>query len=476
MDILCINNINVYPNKYPPKGTIIKEIKITDMIIWITKSQDIYYYTADNHPVSKYTSKTATYMLGHLFFIFQNLILPILNNDFEVLIVTNFIMGCKDFLKKYSYNSFKESINDPIISHFHYQNYLPVETSPFELSYFKHNISELKTKQLKLKKDTKNALNNFKDDFNLMCNNILIQIDKKLVKNSKETVKEDNGTQVEIIKDSVEIQTDKIDKKNTGIQTEKIEEKKVEIIDKKKKNKDIYISFTETEYMNFMKEQNELVKQAEEKGYQRYRQNFRSFVTSENLPPNHIHSILLASTMKNVQSAILAYHTNMAITCFRMSLVEPCQGKLKLKIPLFVEFWREVILPNIDSFRLDVFKILKMEWNNMITLFMDSKVSVNDNLLNILFGHYGTIIVSNTWDLQSYIPTFYLVLFRACGSIPALVGIINFYEENRNDKELNKKTQLPTDFEALYAMQESSKIIFDNKTLQKMFESQGLII
>jgi len=491
MDTLCINNITVYPGIKPPKGIVLRETKIDKMTIWITKCKNIYYTSSSEHPISQYNIQTATYLLSHLYFIFQNIICPTLDSEIEKNIVANFLQGIVEYLKKYSCNSYDESAHDPVIGFFHYQNLISIGVNPFALSYFKFNIKTIKYQHHTLKNNTKKLIDNFNTEFENMSKEILktIKVEKvveKIVEVEKvvekivevEKVVEKivekpvpNAWKVKsIMKKDISTQCELKNTQTIETQTEYVEE--VVKVDKKKKSKEPYMVFTEIEYMKFMKEQNDLIAKANEEGYQRYRSNFTSFVTKERLPACHLFNILNASDMNQVIAAITLYHISFTIGSFRMSFIDSGDGRVKVKIPLFVEFWRDIILPNISKMKGEIFQSLLVEWEEFSKKISMSKVKIKDTHLNILFGHYGTVILTNCWDLQSFVPTFYLMLLRGCKNICALMGMINFYEEKERNPKLNELFHLSKDFEKLYVDLGDGKddVEINNDVIRKLFK------
>jgi len=497
MDTLCINNVTIYPGIKPPKGIVHSEFKMENLTMWITKCKNLYFNSENPHPISKYGLSKPTYLLSHLFFIVRDIIFQQLEKEADINWANNFLFGCLEFLRVNSSNAYCESLEDPMITRIFLENYIAIPMNPLTISYFNFKSKSIKFQHHTLKNNVVKSFDKFNKDFQKMSNDILERIsenvtkekivveekivvkekiiiqevEKKITKENKEIqtmspnswkakpiIKSDISTQTLLNGNSIEIQVD--------IPIQKEETKIVETKSKKKKKEEI-IELTESEYARIMKEMKDQVSKAKEQGYLEYSKNFMKFVTSAKLPVAHLYNILKSSEADKAMDAILVFVIDLVSRNFRLSIIDEGYG-MKIKIPPFVRFWKEVIVPRIDDWAHPVFKILNQEWKLMENTLKESKVQIEDNKINILFGHYATIILTDCWDLQCFIPSFFNLILRRCRNIPFLIGIVTAIEDKPTIPIEQYKYNLANDFQLLYLLPSDRDIIESNREILKL--------
>lgn len=487
MDTLCINNIYVYPGIKPPKGIISREFILENITIWISKCNNIYFNCTNKHPMSGYGINESTYLLPHLFYLITNLVIPQDNEQKYSSLLNNFLQGCIEYMKIHSSNAYLESQNDPIISLFYYQVYMPILVNPYSLSFMKNNIQSIKYQHHTLKNKATKCFDNFKNDFEEMSKKIIDKInDKKIEKKDIEIQvsieKNDVNIQTNIVKNvwtkkSIETQTI-LDKKDITIQTDinkltdsliQTEIIQTEIIvnesikDNKKKKKKVKdeetYSFTEKEYALLMVKHKEDVEEARKDGYERYKKNFSGFVTESKLPPYHLYSILNASETDPVIDAIITFNLNFTVNQLRLGIIK-VSGRLSTIPAPFYSFWNEIIIPNKDRLDTKFFEILINEWDEMLGSIRNCKVKINPEHYDFIFEHFGIAIMTDCWDLQFCIPSFFNILFRKCRNIPVLFSMIN---SSKTKLSKEKKIELVRDFSLLYTIPSEKEILYDNR-------------
>lgn len=499
MDTLCINNITIYPGIKPPKGIVLKEVKIENFTLWITKCKNIYYFSESNHPIFKYGLNSPTYLLSHLFYIVRNAVFPYLETDIEKFVANNFLVGCLDYLKVNSANSYNEYLEDPVVgSIFFYEN-ISLPVNPMSLSYLRTELKTLKFKQHTLKTNFTKCFKNFSNELEEMKQNIISRLSLE-TKETKETSEAGTQTTMEkadnvwkmkaIVRKTTETQTDfvpleintqKIKKSSKSIQTENIVSSieiqtdivsktdfPEEIIPKKleskknKKTQDV-ITFTESEYAKIISDHKLDIEKAKKEGLDTYRGKFTLFVTKSKLPVHFLYEILTASDADKVYDAFLLYNMTFTTKNFILTLDQK-KDSFMTRVPKFCTFWKNLILPRISKMAHPIMKILEEEWKSLNISIENSKIKFSDDQFNILFGHYGTIILTESWDLQSHIPTFFLILFKKCRNIPILLGLVNIYYQSLLSKS-SMDRDLAQDFELLYSIPTEREILYVNRHL-----------
>ena len=490
METLCINNITIYPGIKPPKGIIMKEIKLEKITVWLTKCKNIYYLCEKEHPIGKYGVITSTYLLCHLFYLIKNAIIPSLENQNEILIFNNFLSGCYEYLRKYSYNAYNESFEDEILRLFYFDNYLPVSMHCFNLSFFNSQIKKVKYEHHTIKNNVKKTLFDFQNDFEEMVRNIVSKISVQKDEISEKPKMVEIATQVNFVenawkikptlKKTIETQTDfkKISKsvqtiienKSIEIQTDPIEETKVIINEtkvivnepkKKKKEKQEIFTFTEEEYAKMMSLHRKDVERAREESYEKYSKNFTNYVSEAKFSVKQLYNILLYSEPDKTYESIMIFNILFCANNFHLNILETKTGKIRISILPFMRFWRNIVLPVIDNLSHPLFGILSNLWQNLEITIKNSKIVIDDNHLNVLFGHYATIIQTEVWDLQSHMHPFFIFLFRRCRNISLFLGLIRSYEIRlKEGKDIPE--EFLKNFERLYTTLSERELLYLN--------------
>lgn len=445
MDILCLNNITIYADIIPPKQIIYKEYFLDNFTFWFSRCKNIYFTSTEKHPIHKYNN-SPTFMLSHLFFIVQNQIVPQATQECEIHLINLFLQGCLDYLKVNSSNSFEESQTDPIVGLIYYQNNINVVTNPLMISYVKSRIDNIKFQHTILKKNVSKMIKDFQANFESCSKNILDKI-------------------VPISQKSVVTQTEQKSTSETEIQTDVVSVPKNEecIKNTKKKGKkdQEIISFTEDEYAKLIASHKEDIEKTKTESIKNFKEHFINYITKTDLNKKQIYTVLTVSDPTNVCDAITLFLVYFVSKNFRISCISDT-GEMMTKVPPFIEFWREIILPNIEKMKHPIFKIINQEWLFFHKIISESGVKVLDFQVNIFFGHIATILITEFWDLQHLIPSFFNILFRRCRNIPLLISLLSGYEEYKKTGNIEIKKNILKDFELLYSVPSSREILMNN--------------
>ena len=486
MDTLCINNITVYSGIKPPKGIIMNEIDCENIKFWITKCKNFYYVSDSKHPISTYGATTSNYLVCHLFYIIKDVIIPKLKNPIEIELTNNFMYGCMEYLRTYSLNSYNESLEDPIITKFFCENFVPVYANPLSLSYFNCKVKNMKFKQHTLKNNITKMFDNFSKEFDSMSKVLMEKIKpepiEKIAKVDKEVqtsvITENVWKNKTILKKTVETQTipvkmnskaiqSNIEKETCSIdiQVDILIEKVPEVIiekKKKKKNEEL-ITFTENEYAKMMQAHKEDVEKARKEGLDKYKGKFTNYVSDSMLSVKELCNILSSTNSVTVAESLVMYFLILINKHFSLRVKQLPGGKCKKR--KFYEFWHTIVLPNIlKQSTHPVFILLREEWECFCGIVARSGINVLNHHFDVLFDHYSSVILSNCWDLQDYVPTFYLLLFRRCRNIPLLIGLISIFDEKiKKGISTEEKIEMYKSFEVLYTTPSEREILFKYK-------------
>lgn len=446
MDILCINNITIYEDIIPPKQIIYREYILDNFTFWFSRCKNIYFNCTEKHPIYKYKN-SPTFMLSHLFFIVQNQIVPQATQELEIHLINLFLQGCLDYLKTYSANSFEESQTDPIVGLVFYQNNINVITNPLMISYVKSRVDNIKFQHTILRKNVTKLIKDFMFCFENCSNNILRRLIP--VSSKSEEVQADLKFGKEI-----EMQTDEII-------IPKVEEIVVKNSKKKGKKDQEIISFTEDEYAKLISSHKEDIEKTKKESLKVFKENFLNYLTKTDLSKKQLYTVMTVSDPTVVCDSITLFLIYFISKNFRISCISET-GEMMTKVPPFVEFWREIILPNIEKMKHPIFKIINQEWEFFSKIVYGSGVKILDFQVNIFFGHIATILITEFWDLQHLIPSFFNILFRRCRNIPILISLLSGYEDFKRTGNIEIKKNILKDFELLYTVPSTREILFNN--------------
>lgn len=474
MNTICLNNITLYPNLEPPKGIIFREFKFKNpngVRVWITKCKNIYFLASSKHPISNYNSEHSTFILSHFVYILQDIISTLDPKSFEFGFFNNFMMYCLEYLKFNSSNSYRESQEDPIIKSVYFDFFLQVGVDPYLLSYLKSRIEDLEIENKMLKMEVKKDLSDFSKEINNCFSKISSQkfMDKLKIKpatsdcstmTDNPPLKKDKETQLNndhLSKRTIFTQTLTTSSNEIEIQTDPIREtretspKTTKKISKKKEKESVV--FTDKEYIELVKSHKDEIERIKNEIHKEIRTNIVDFLNKTPLTTAEITKILSNCENEKVIGALTSWNVMLVSGIFCHSLINktPCSEDVTdLHIPNFYEFWTGLIYPNIDKMKNPIFKILNEEWINFTQSIKESACNINSLQINIAFGIHSTNVYSNHWHKQTYMPGFFSVLLNCSRNVFVLLGLINVYYKNPNDR--STRLCILRDFQTLMCM------------------------
>jgi len=502
MNTICLNNITLYPNLEPPKGIIFREFKFKNpngVRVWITKCKNIYFLANNKHPISKYKSEQSTFVLSHFVYILQDIISTLDSKSFEFGFFNNFLMYCLEFLKYNSANSYRESQEDPIIKSIYFDFFLQVGVDPYLLSYLKSRVEDLEIENQLLKMEIKRDLSNFSNemnncfsklcaqkfmnnskiipttsDYSTMTDNHIIKKDKETQLNNDHLSKRRNFTQtISITTGEKEIQTDNIcEKRETS---PKIQKKN------SKKREEELVVFTDKEYFEIVKSHKEEIERVKNETEKDIRTKLSDFLQKSPITVAELTKILTSCENEKVIGALNAWNILLVSGIFCHSLITKnpiLEESRELNIPNFYEFWTGLIYPNINGMKNTIFRIIEEEWINFTQSIKESGTNINSFQINVAFGIYSTNVYSNQWHKQTYMPGFFSVLLNSCRNIFVLLGLINVFYKNPNDR--TTRICVLRDFQTLMCMPRDIDIlrkyrnIIDEPQLMEIIFDVGL--
>jgi len=501
MDTLCVNNITVYPGVIPPKPIILKELIInyneTEFIkIWLSKCKNIFYSSTPRHPIYNYNLNNPKFILCHLFYLLKSG--DFFQNDIELDIINKFLNGVIIYLRVNSGNCYQESMMDPIVKMFYLENYLPIEISPFGLSYLKAKISDIKIKNILLKENTKKSLSLFKIDFESMSkkiNSLFVNLPKKKMNFSTQTDKNvwqnKNVSPIHIssadfvtgnkqICKNKQVQT-YIPIRNIETQTDFIPEKETIIVEvpQKKKN-DAFMEFTEKQYKTLLKEHADSLDKSFKEGFDKCKKEEFEFLKTDKISFKQFAKISSVIDEYDVRRTAIAWSIFHTSNQFREVFKNPIISfDHQVRSPKFYEFWTNVVMPSISKMEHKLFQLLKYEWEQLNKIIKDSGYPLEPIHIDISFGIYSTMIIDCKWEKIILVPPFFMLLLMNCRNILILLAIIDIWHKEKERPHIKKC--LLRDFEVLLTLPNEKEILernrkfiqIDKEALEVIFDIRG---
>jgi len=495
MDSIRINNIVVYPKIKPKKEIILKKLNLKDNDIWIniyiTTCSNIYYFCSENHPIYIYENKNSLNILSHLYYILQYTSYQLIYNSIEYNIISSFLNNLFEHIRKYSKTAYEESQRDPIVNRLFNEFCLPIYASSFTLSRMKYKIDELKRDKLELKME----VNSIFEKINLEIQKIGNIVVKKSTKDSSSQTSPENYWKNKSLKKDIAVQSELSSKTTISIQTtisgEILSENSVETsnistqsenillknistqtdppdntqkIKKKNKEEDM-VTMTTSEYLNMMKEHNEIVKKTMSEGMNDIKNNYLKFFQKNPLDAIQLLKIFINTNQKVIIDTFYIWTMKNAFRNFHAELIINGGKKYEFVAP-FARFWTSVIMTNQQRFKNPIFKRLIDEWIDLMTAVIKGWADIKDLAIDIIFTYYMNNFSKKEYEKLTFMPSFFNLLIHSCRNINIFTEIIRMYARNVEDGCFVLENTI-SDLTLLFTIETPEDILSRNKHLLK---------
>jgi len=457
MDTLSIFNIVIYPELKPKNDIIVKKISQNlekEWInIYITKCRNIYYDCSKNHPIYKKTNHL--HILSHLFYIIKNLQSQISYPSVEYDVIYYFLNGSIEYFRIYSKEAYEESKKDEIVEKIYKEMYFPVNVGAFTLSKIKNNLNTIKKDHIDLKKDVKNIFEDLNNEFKKLNNIVFPKNEKKESSTQTQMAQQNVWLMKKKVDNSTQIQ---IEHNEFSSQTESIQwDIKDKSVSKKKKKEDDYVIMTNKEYLDMMKQHNDVIKKSVEDGFKILKSNYLKFFKENPLNLTQLMELINSSNVLDFIDSIVIWSLKANLNNFKMFKMVSVK---KIIIPSFTQFWYEVIISNKDKFKQPIFQKLLAEWDSMINTTKRGWPNIKDQEMDIIFCYIVDCFVNQKFERISYSPPFFLLLVNSCRNLLLLIEIIKVYISKIDKYDINYAVN---DVMILFTSPTPSEVLYNNR-------------